>query len=64
MKHALTMWNDICPVHELSEPEGIDVAALIERDGEKSWQLVRADLVFPDEREAKKFVFMKRLKGK
>ena len=64
MRHALTMWNDIVPVYELSEPDGINVAALIERNGERKWELQRTDMIFPSEREAKKYIFLKRLKGK
>lgn len=64
MEHALTMWNDIVPVLEKSEPEGIDIGCLVERDGKQKWELCRQDMIFPSEREAKKYIFLKRLKGK
>jgi hypothetical protein len=64
MKHALTMWNDIVPVLEESEPEGIDVAGLIERNGHTEWVLLRSDMIFESKDAAKKYIFMKKLKGK
>ena len=64
MRHAITMWNDIVPIHELSEPEGIDVAALIERNGHEEWVLLRYDMIFESKDAAKKYIFMKKLKGK
>ena len=65
MKHALTWSNKIRPITEVSEPEGLDVAVKF-ADGtiKDDWELVRKDMIFPSEREAKKHVFLMRLKGK
>ncbi len=63
MKHALAYDNKIVPILEESEPEGLDVAVLANR-GIPDWEIVRKDMIFPSEREAKKHVFMMRLKGK
>ena len=65
MKHALTWTNKIRPVTEVSEQVDLDVAVRF-ADGtiKDDWELVRADMIFESEEAAKKYVFMKRLKGK
>ena len=65
MRHALTWSNKIRPVTDISEQVDLDVAVRF-ADGtiEDDWELVRADMIFESEEAAKKYVFMKRLKGK
>jgi hypothetical protein len=65
VKHALTWTNKIRPVTDISEQVDLDVAVRF-ADGtiEDDWELVRADMIFESEEAAKKYVFMKRLKGK
>jgi len=64
MKHALTWKNDIKAVLEMSEQVDLEVAVKIKREDSVNWELVRADMVFENEKAAKKHVFMAKLKGK
>ena len=59
MKHALTWEGTIRGILEMSEQVDLDVA-IKTKDGE--WNLVRADMVFPTEKAAKKYLFMRKLK--
>jgi hypothetical protein len=65
VRHALTWTNKIRPVTDISEQVDLDVAVRF-ADGtiEDDWELVRADMIFESEDAAKKYVFMKKLKGK
>ena len=63
MKHALTFSNKIRPILEESEQVDLDIAVKF-ADGtiSEDWELVRADMIFPDLEAAKKYLFMRKLK--